>query len=94
MTVTKASPDIFEFRVTNPEEDKYEVEWRPLKFENHVFTPRNSFAACASDSKLYIWGGLESNEAQMTQNCLSDLIEVDICTYRCKSGRKRKNEAS
>ena len=28
----------------------------------------------------------------MTQKCLSDLIEVDICTHADKLGRKRKNE--
>jgi len=27
----------------------------------------------------------------MTQKCLSDLIEVDICTFHNKSERKRKN---
>lgn len=32
MTITKATCDIYEFRITHPEQEKYEVEWRPLKF--------------------------------------------------------------
>lgn len=60
MTADKVTNDIYEMRSVD-QDGVLKVEWRPLKFKNNVFKPRNSYSACGSThGKFYIWGGLES----------------------------------
>ena len=47
-----------------------------MHFDNDLFSPRNSFAACAANGRVYIWGGLEMDGAQ--QKALSDFIQIDV----------------
>lgn len=75
MTAEKITNKIYEFRI-NTEEGQKRVEWKQLKFDNYLFTARNSYAACAANGFIYIWGGLEITETE--QRCLSDLIEIDV----------------
>jgi activator of HSP90 ATPase len=75
MTADKVTSDIYELR-TLEEDGNLKIEWKLTKFKNNLFKPRNSYSACGSNNKIYIWGGLESKE--MDQICLSDLIELDI----------------
>lgn len=77
MTAETVSSDIYQLR-TIPQNEEIKLEWKLTKFQNHIFTKRNSFSACASEHKIYIWGGLETEG--MDQKCLSDLIEIDIGT--------------
>lgn len=60
MTADKVTSDIYEVRAITDVEGAIRVEWKPLKFKNNIFTPRNSYAVCATEGKVYIWGGLES----------------------------------
>lgn len=43
--------------------------------DRKLFTPRNSFAVCSAQNKIYIWGGNEI--VGQGQKALSDLIEFD-----------------
>ena len=57
MTADKVSVDIYEFKAFN-DEGQLKFEWRPIKFQNHILTPRNSFSAVGTDKMIYVWGGL------------------------------------
>lgn len=75
MTADKVSCDIYEFK-TFIQDENIKLEWKPIKFQNHILTPRNSFSACGGDKKIYVWGGLRTEG--MDQHPLSDLIEIDV----------------
>ena len=75
MTADKTTCEIYEAKILH-EDEEHKVEWRPLKFKNHIFKPRNSYGACGSNTHIYIWGGLETDG--MDQKCLAELIEVDV----------------
>lgn len=34
------------------------IEWKQVKFKNSFFKSRNSYSACGTKNKIYIWGGL------------------------------------
>lgn len=53
-----------------------------MHFDNDLFSPRNSFAACAAKGKLYVWGGLEMEGAE--QKPLSDFLELDVRMFQLR----------
>ena len=57
MTADKVTSDMFELKIHHID-GEHKAEWKPLKFKNNCFHPRNSFGACGSKTHLYIWGGL------------------------------------
>lgn len=58
MTAEAVTNSIFEFRL-NKEFNPVRIEWKEVHFDNNLFSPRNSFAACGGNNMIYIWGGLE-----------------------------------
>jgi hypothetical protein len=78
MTAEAVTNSIFEFRL-NHEYDPPRLEWKEVHFDNNLFSPRNSFAACGGNNMVYIWGGLELGLEG--QSILSDLIEIDVLNY-------------
>ena len=76
ITADAVSNLIYELRLSH-EHQPPRLEWRQIHFDNDLFSPRNSFAACGMGNKIYVWGGLEmGTEGQ--QKCLGDLIEMDV----------------
>jgi hypothetical protein len=75
---------VFEFRL-NKDLEPARLEWKQLHFDNDLFSPRNSFAACAARGKIYIWGGLEMDGA--VQKPLSDFLELDVLGTSHRSKR-------
>ena len=57
MTAESVTNQIYEFKLNN-EFNPAKIEWREVHFENNLFGPRNSYAACGSHTKIFIWGGL------------------------------------
>ena len=58
MTGEAISNQIYEFRL-NKDTEPYQLEWKQVKVEISLFTPRTSFSACAAKGKIFIWGGME-----------------------------------
>jgi hypothetical protein len=71
MTADAISNQVFELRL-NKEFEPPKLEWKQLHFDNNLFSPRNSFSACIARGRIYVWGGLEFQDAE--QRTLSDLI--------------------
>jgi hypothetical protein len=75
MTAENITNTVYEFRL-NKDYVPSRLEWKEVHFHNNLFSPRNSFAACAGNDKIYIWGGLEMSSTE--QAILYDLIELDV----------------
>ena len=63
------------------------MEWKEIHFDNNLFSPRNSFAACAAKGLIYVWGGLDLG--LNGQQLLSDLIEIDVRSMRFQVDKGR-----